>query len=118
MGETAASKAIADRLEREPDLELFRNNVGSMFTRGRMIEFGLRSKAHRTGSSDRIGILGPHGRWFCLEVKARGAKPQKHEPEQKRFRATIRRLGGFAAVVHDVAEAEAALDRARKGARG
>lgn len=114
MSETARSKAIQDALELAPDLELMRNNVGAI--KGGRFTYGLRSKAHPTGSSDLVGILGPHGRFFCLEVKDRDGKTSKDRAaKQLAFRVMVRGHGGFAAVVHDADEAMAALSRARGG---
>ena len=116
MSESTRQRSIRDRLEPEPDLELFVNRMGSVRKRGHLIQFGLRSKRHGTGSNDLIGILGPHGRWFVIETKDPDGKTTKDRAaKQAAFRATVRRLGGFAAVVHDEAEALQALERARNG---
>jgi len=66
------------------------------------------------GAPDLYGILGPNGRVFGLECKTGKAGL---EPDQIEFAATVRRLGGFCAVVRSVHEALAALARARKGER-
>jgi hypothetical protein len=67
------------------------------------------------GSADIVGLLAPMGRWFCLEVKMPG---KEAEPHQAAWLQNVRSLGGFAAVVHSIGEAEEALVRARKGLLG
>jgi len=84
---------------------------------------------HRAGCS----CLGHHGpcdcgapyakRWgraFCLEVKnasdpARGLRAGALSPDERRWLGEVRKLGGFAAVVHSVDEALAAVARCRAG---
>lgn len=71
-----------------------------------------------TGSADLVGIVTMLvngyriGRVFCLEVKRPGQKP---DPDQIRWLAEVRKLGGFACVVHSIEEATAAVDRCRRG---
>jgi len=116
MSESTRQAAIRARLELEPDLELFVNRLGAVRKRGHLIQFGLRSRRHPLGSNDLVGILGPAGRWFVIETKDPDGKTTKDRAEkQAAFRDTVRRLGGFAAVVHDADEALAALTRARGG---
>lgn len=71
------------------------------------------------GAADLIGILGPTGRFFALEVKrpaAHGRPAGKTSEKQDQWLALVRSMGGFAAVVSSVHEARAALVRARAGA--
>jgi len=118
MSESTRQRDIRARLELEPDLELFVNRMGAVRKRGHLIQFGLRSKRHPTGSNDLVGILGPDGRWFMLETKTPGGKTSKDRAaKQAAARATVRGHGGFAAIVHDADEAMQALERARKGER-
>lgn len=106
-------------LGRERDLVLWRNGIAGVEewspTTGqvRHQHAGL-----PTGSSDLVGILrvntstGYIGRFFGLEVKRPGEKPEPHQVE---WLALVRLFGGFAAVAHSVEEARAALGRARCG---
>lgn len=86
-----------------------------------------------TGSADIVGIVAcrywrahgignwlPHevGRAFALEVKlpaAPGLKAGSVAPDQVRWLRVFRRFGGFAAVVHSLEEARAAVDRCQAG---
>lgn len=107
--EAQRQRDIREALGREPDLVLWRNNVGvANHTNGIATRYGL-----CVGSSDLIGILAPHGRFIALEVKTnRGCTT----PEQDLFLALVRRKGGFACVVRSVSDAVQALQRARNGA--
>lgn len=94
-------------LGREPDLALFLNSKIEVTPEGIRAKPGLGK-----GSSDLVGILGPHGRWFVLEAKTgRGVAIAR----QEQFMALVRKKGGFAAVFHTVDEAKDALERARQG---
>jgi len=123
--ETAVKKAILQALAYEPDLAVWPNNVGM---KGH-VHYGL-----GPGSADIIGLLqlssckhrpcdrsdGTHfysaiGRFIAIEVK-RDAK-RKPEAHQSEWLESVRRLGGFAAVVWDVDSARAAIGRARLGER-
>ena len=66
-----------------------------------------------TGSLDLIGILAPSGRLVALDAKTGNAVASK---EQKLFMSLVRKMGGFAATFRTVEEAEAAVERARRGA--
>jgi len=106
--EAAIQAAIREALGREPDLVLWRNNVGLAQHGEHAVRYGLIE-----GSADLVGILGPQGRFMALEVKRPRGKPTE---AQELFLALVRRRGGFAAVVRSVEEAVAALARARAGA--
>jgi hypothetical protein len=111
MPEPRESIVVADirkDLGMEDDLVLWRLGQGSGTRGGRFFRGGI-----VPGASDLIGILGPHGKWFCLEVKR--AKGGVLSARQKLFLALVRRMGGFAAAVRSVEEARAALERARRG---
>lgn len=113
MLESEHQQAIRLRLGSKGDLVLFRNNVGVLREetksgKERFVRFGL-----LPGSCDLIGILKPTGRFFALEIKkARGRIGEK----QQLFIELVREFGGFACVVRDVHEAEAAYERALRGA--
>lgn len=108
-GETDIQQAIRIDLGCEPDLTLYRNNVGVADHKGRMVRYGVGGP----GGSDLLGILAPTGRWFALEIKSATGRTTQ---EQRDFMAIVRAGGGFAAVVRSVDEARAALARARTGA--
>jgi hypothetical protein len=86
-----------------------------------VVHFGLGD-----GTTDIVGIVdmgawrvtGPVwterriGRVCVLEVKWPGVKPK---PDQVKWMAEVRKLGGFAAVVHSVDEGIAAVARCREG---
>lgn len=114
MSETAIQQEIRLVLGAEPDLTLWRNNVGvgTFWAPGtgktQSVKYGLCN-----GSSDLIGVLAPSGRFVALEVKTEVGRLTK---EQRVFLEHVRRMGGFAAVVRSADEARAALARARQGA--
>lgn len=114
MTEAEIMRDIRAALGLEHDLTLHRNTTGQTEEwspesgRARTIAYGLGK-----GSPDLVGWLAPHGRWFALEVKTATGTTS---PAQKLWIANIRRGGGFAAVVRSVADARAALGRARLGA--
>jgi hypothetical protein len=105
------SQALAEiflELGCEPDLKLFRNNVGlAEYPGGAKVRYGL-----FPGSADLIGILAPTGRIVSLEVKSPEGTLR---PEQVKWARMVRLLGGFACTVRSRQEARAALDRARAG---
>lgn len=118
-------------LNRMEGVRVTRNNTGVLDRpEGGKLQYGL-----GVGSADVVGVVACHcvtvprhleclargqaahptatiGRAFCLEVKWPGIKPKD---DQMRWMAVVRRLGGFAAVVHSVDEAIEAVDRCRKG---
>ena len=114
VDETAILHAIRERLGKETDLVLWRN---ALATGERWDEKSGRTAMFRgglgEGSSDLVGLLAPAGRLVALEVKS--AKGRLLE-SQAQFLSLVRRMGGFACVVRSVAEAVAAIDRARLGA--
>lgn len=110
--ENAIQRDVEAAIGAEPDLLLLRNNVGQAehvnekTARIYRLPYGL-----GVGSPDLVGILAPHGRWFCLELKAPGEKPRK---EQRECHAVWRRFGAFVETATSVDEARAALARARE----
>ena len=112
--EAAIQSAIRRALGREPDLCLWRLSQSGVTVRGgRAFRGGLSVN----GAADLIGLLdsgAAPGRFFALEVKsARG----RQSDMQRLWGAVVRNFGGFYAVVRSVADARAALERARNGAR-
>ena len=94
------------RLGREPDLALFRNQVGTVCVDGRWIKHGI-----GVGSPDLIGILAPHGRWFCLEIKSPTGRVSA---EQSQWHMMARGKGAHVAVVRSVDEALEELEKCRR----
>lgn len=136
--EAQIQQAIRLALGREPDLVLWRANVGkgrilpdktlhgiiSMISRGQISQAiaavrDILSRPPRhyglpNGAADLCGILLPHGRWVCLEVKT----PRGRQSEAQRLWGDlVRKMGGFYAVVRSVDDAIAAVGRAREGAK-
>jgi hypothetical protein len=112
------SRDIMAALEHAPGLLLWRNSIGTFRAHGFHVRAGLPK-----GSADLVGILqldgipavpfGSIGRFVALEVKKPG---EKADPHQVTWLESVRVFGGFAAVVHGVEEARAAIARARAGA--
>lgn len=107
-------------LNKMPGVRVARNNTGMLeWAPGKRLKYGL-----GTGSADIVGmcripvLIGDIdlttgiGRAFCLEVKWPGEHPDE---DQIRWLRTVRSFGGFATVVHSIAEARAAVDRCRTG---
>lgn len=100
-----------------PDLVVFRNNVGQARETDdegnviRRVRYGLMD-----GSADVIGILGPLGRFFSLELKKQGGKTNKERLEKQRlWRELVRKFGGFADVADCIEDVEAAYVYAKLG---
>jgi hypothetical protein len=97
----------------EPGLVLWRNQVGVAVFEGPVsrytVPYGLGGK----GGSDLVGLL--NGRFIALEIKCPGGRVSA---EQLGFIDCVRSNGGFAAIVHDVTEARAAIERCRAGEQG
>lgn len=110
MTESRLLHDIRLALGRQHDLALYRNQVGHCAVDGRHITYGLGK-----GSPDLVGILAPHGRWFCLEIKTERGRVSD---EQAMWHDCARRRGAYVAVVRSVDEALAALEAARGEGRG
>ena len=83
----------------EAGCKVWRNNVGALPNRnGRLVSYGLCK-----GSADIIGIC-PDGIMLAVEVKT---KTGRTPPDQDRFLALIRQMGGRAGVARSAAEAVA-----------
>lgn len=111
--EKRIQREIEAAIGSEPDLLLFKNSVGTAtFTndeegRSYYVPYGLGD-----GSPDLVGILNVRGvgRWFCLEIKP----PEGElEPHQRTCHEIWRRFGAFIETARSVADARAALERAR-----
>ena len=115
--------AIRKELGREKDLALYLNTKGRLKNVGGQSMY-VTDPALGVGTPDLVGILAVEcrsfvmrdvitlGRWFCLEVKTGDAVLSQ---EQKLFRDMSRAKGCFFAEVRSVADAVAALQRARLG---
>jgi hypothetical protein len=99
-------RRIVEALRADPDLLVWRNTVGVGEHDGRRVTYGL-----ALGSSDLIGLLGPHGRFVAFEVKTPEGRLTEH---QARFLERVRRQGGIAAVVRSVDEARTVIAQARQ----
>jgi len=115
QSESKILSAIRKDLGREPDLVLWRLSQGGAVQREGQQAY--RAGLSVNGAADLIGLLdsgAAPGRFFALEVKsARG----RQSDMQRLWGAVVRNFGGFYAVVRSVADARAALERARNGAR-
>ena len=123
QGEGSLSDAIRAALAYEPGLLLMRNSQAAMRKGSRVYRGGLGN-----GSADLVGVLSlpirgvegspyppvPFGLFVALEIKTAGNAATE---EQAAWLASVRERGGFAAVVHSVAAARAAIVRARRGER-
>lgn len=105
--ETGLQAAIVAALELERDLVIWRNATGVYRGYGGRVRAGLPK-----GSADLVGILAPRGRFVALEVKRPGEEPEPHQIE---WLDDVRARGGFACVVHSMAEARDAITAARRG---
>ncbi len=103
--ETQLMQAIRYAVNRTGRARLMRNSVG--YDAEARVRYGL-----GVGSADLVGML-RGGRVFVLEVKTASGRTTS---EQQAWLDTVRRFGGFAAVVRSVDDALAALERAEAGA--
>lgn len=106
MSEGQIQDAIRLALSDEPALVMWRNNTGVAEHRGARVRYGL-----AVGSADLVGCL--DGRFVALEVKTAVGRAST---EQRQWLDLVRRNGGFGAIVRSVADARAAIARARTGA--
>jgi penicillin-binding protein-related factor A (putative recombinase) len=72
----------------------WRNNVGSVYRNGRMVQFS------RVGSGDVLGVY--HGLLISIETKT---GRDKARPAQIKFASDVHEAGGFACFVTDIDEA-------------
>jgi len=103
--ETALGGRIRAALNVIPGVRVWRNNVG--FASWEKVRYGL-----AVGSGDYIGLV--DGRFFSVEVKTAKGRTSS---DQKLWRETILRLGGYACVVRSPEEAIAAVEACRADAR-
>ena len=109
------------------------SNLGPVVPYARRLEPTIRPilAGLGAGSADIVGIVSVPcdcfvsakihvGRAFALEVKLPLSDDGRHRagelrPDQRRWLDVFRRFGGFAAIVHSLDEATAAVDRCRAG---
>lgn len=115
MTEAIIQNQIRIVLSTQPDVRMFRNNVGVAKVREAYVRYGLAK-----GSADLIGwiTLAPPvvpfrvARFMSLEIKT---DTGRLSTEQKLWLQAVRDCGGFSAVVRSPEEALAAVERARRG---
>lgn len=67
------------------------------------------------GGSDIFAIVKPRGRWLVIEVKVHGKRTHGFRREQQdRFIRIVRESGGVGGYAHNVEEARALLEEARR----
>lgn len=96
MSESQIQDAIRLVLGRIPGLVLWRNNSGTAERHGRHIKFGVGNP----GGADLIGLY--NGRFVAAEIKT---PIGRLNPEQKRFRDLVEKLGGIYIVLRSPEEA-------------
>lgn len=105
MSETDVSQAIRLHLGMNPNVLLWRNNVGALPDRdGRLVKYGL-----GPGSSDLIGVVTDKGIgiFLAIETKKPGARTDPKRLEaQKNFIRVVRAAGGRAGFASNIQEAE------------
>jgi len=117
MTEKKIQADILWHLGRQPNIRLFRNNIGNAFqgaikeiNERRVVLQGYRRQQFGLpkGSSDLIGFIEEKNiaRFIALEVKTQKGQATK---EQKNFINMVNRFGGIAGIVRSVEEACALL---------
>lgn len=109
--ETPIVQRVLTALSELPDVWCVRNNTGEGHLRRKRqpetyIHFGL-----GTGGADIVGVIGPYGLFFALEVKTDVGKQTK---EQACWETAIRRQGAAYAVVRSVDDALLAITMFRR----
>jgi hypothetical protein len=101
MTESQLQDAIRLELGRDPDLALWRNNVGMAWMRnGAPVRFGVGGP----GAADLIGLYA--GRFVAIEIKT---PTGRLSPEQRTFQQLVERKGGIYVVLRSVDDARAWL---------
>lgn len=101
MTESQLQDAIRLELGRDPDLVLWRNNVGLAWMRnGTPVRFGVGGP----GASDLVGVF--RGRAVFVEIKT---PTGRQSPEQRTFQQLVERKGGTYVVLRSVEDARAWL---------
>lgn len=105
MTESQLQDAIRLELGRDPDLVLWRNNIGMAHMKnGSPVRFGVGSP----GGADLLGIF--RGRFVAIEVKT---PIGRQSPEQRLFQQLVERKGGVYVVLRSIDDARAWLARMR-----
>ncbi len=104
MKETDVLKRIMLALGSDPDLRVWRNNVGALpDVTGRVVKYGL-----APGSADIIAIMAPTGRFIAFEVKT-DRKASKQSEDQIAWGKVVEEMGGVYRVVRSAEEALAVI---------
>jgi hypothetical protein len=101
--ENAVQYAIMLAIGSRPDVRLWRNNSGLLFTPG-----GRRIRASVEGAPDLIGLLAPHGRFLGIECKSDSGKQTS---VQIAFQRMIESFGGLYILARSVEDVTTVLDR-------
>jgi len=103
--ETALMDAIRLELGSDPDLVLWRNNVGMAWMKnGAPVRFGVGGP----GAADLVGMY--RGRAVFVEIKT---PTGRQSPEQRTFQQLVERKGGTYAILRSVDDARAWLSTLR-----
>jgi hypothetical protein len=105
MTESAIQDAVRLTLGSDPDLVLWRNNIGLAWMRnGAPVRFGVGGP----GGSDLVGVF--RGRAVFIELKTPIGRQSK---EQKQFQQLVERKGAVYVVIRSVEDAQAWLAEMR-----
>lgn len=96
MREVDIQDKIRLAIGNDPDIVLWRNNIGVAERNGHMIRFGVGNK----GGADLIGMF--RGRFLAIEVKSASGRLRA---EQKLFAELVERRGGIFVVLRSAQEA-------------
>jgi hypothetical protein len=106
--ESQLQDAIRLALGSDPDLVLWRNNVGMAWMKtGAPVRFGVGNP----GGADLLGIF--RGRFVAVEIKTPVGRQSR---EQKLFQQLVERKGGVYVVLRSVEDAQAWLAQMRSAA--
>lgn len=105
MIESQIQDAVRLELGSDPDLVLWRNNIGMAWMRnGTPVKFGVGGP----GGADLIGLF--RGRFVAIELKTPIGRQSK---EQKQYQQLVERKGGTYVVIRSVDDARAWLAEMR-----
>lgn len=105
MSESEIQDAVRLELGREPDLVLWRNNIGMAWMRnGTPVKFGVGGP----GGADLIGVY--RGLFVAIELKTPIGRQSK---EQRQYQQLVERKGGVYVVIRSVDDARSWLAEMR-----
>ena len=105
--ESSVLARVLEALKACGNVHVMRNNVGAGRVRGRFQSWGLGA-----GSADIVAVVGPHGRWLCVECKRSDGGVM--EVTQGPWLARMRELGAVCGVATTPDEALDLVARARR----